>query len=103
MTHPIDPFFHPLVSSFLLISLALPLHRAFGMECRQTSSFPSTLNPDWPRRLRRQSDRIQIRLTVLLNELGDTIAEHQAMSGKAQSARLVLEHMQAQEEEVVKK
>jgi len=54
-------------------------------------------------RLRRQSERIQIRLTVLMNELTDTISEAAALEGAAQSSRLVLDHLGAQEQDVLKR
>ncbi|GAX84640.1 hypothetical protein CEUSTIGMA_g12061.t1 [Chlamydomonas eustigma] len=54
-------------------------------------------------RLRRQSDRIQIRLKVLQNELMDTINEQHGLVERASGAQLVLNHMADQEAEVERK
>ncbi|KAG1677365.1 hypothetical protein FOA52_010744 [Chlamydomonas sp. UWO 241] len=51
-------------------------------------------------RLRRQAVRVQIRLTVLTNELADTIVEAREAEGAAASGRLVLEHLDAQDRHV---
>lgn len=53
--------------------------------------------------LRRQSDRIQVRLRVLQNELVDTIHEHKAYEERAAAARLVFSHMSGQEQQVLEK
>lgn len=63
--------------------------------------FPTTCHTSL--RLRRQSSRIQIRLTVLENELTDTITEHQSLDGKCMSARMVLDHMRAEEQGVLQR
>jgi hypothetical protein len=68
-----------------------------------TSSLEEDVGSQTVESLRRQSDRIQVRLRVLQNELVDTIHEQKTYEERAAAARLVYSHMYGEEQQVLEK
>ena len=80
---------------------ATPIQRTLASSSEDDPS--SQTSSQTEESLRRHSDRIQVRLRVLQNELVDTIQEHRAFEDKAAAARLVFSHMFDQEQQVLGK